>query len=53
MIIDNNGLQELWTLFKFSSIPTKIAAGWAIRNCLVSIEVRLRFFDIKNLCICF
>jgi hypothetical protein len=39
MIIDNNGLQQLWTLFKLSSLPIKIAAGWTIRNCLASIEV--------------
>jgi hypothetical protein len=40
MIIDNNGLQELWTLYKLGSLFIKIAAGWTIRNCLVSIEVR-------------
>ncbi|CAF1408333.1 unnamed protein product, partial [Adineta steineri] len=39
MIIDNNGLQELWTLFKLALLPIKIAAGWTIRNCLASIEV--------------
>jgi hypothetical protein len=39
MIIENNGLQELWTLFKLASLPIRIAAGWAIRNCLDSIEV--------------
>lgn len=39
MIIDNNGLQQFWTLFKLGSLPIKISAGWVIRNCLSSIEV--------------
>ena len=39
MIVENNGLQQLWTLYKLASCPIKIAAGWAIRNCLASIEV--------------
>jgi len=39
MIIDNNGLQQLWTLFKFGSLSIQISAGWTIRNCLASIEV--------------
>ncbi|CAF1304091.1 unnamed protein product [Adineta steineri] len=48
MIIDNNGLQELWTLFKLALLPIKIAAGWTIRNCLASIENHgelIRSFD--------
>ncbi|CAF3468448.1 unnamed protein product [Rotaria sp. Silwood2] len=48
MIIDNNGLQELWTLFKLASPSIKIAAGWTIRNCLASIENHgelIRSFD--------
>ncbi|CAF0944771.1 unnamed protein product [Rotaria sordida] len=48
MIIDNNGLQELWTLFKLASSSIKIAAGWTIRNCLASIENHgelIRSFD--------
>ncbi|CAF1943284.1 unnamed protein product [Rotaria magnacalcarata] len=48
MIIDNDGLQELWTLFKLASSSIKIAAGWAIRNCLASVENHgelIRSFD--------
>ncbi|CAF1318528.1 unnamed protein product [Adineta steineri] len=48
MIIDNNGLQELWTLFKLALLPIKIAAGWTIKNCLASIENHgelIRSFD--------
>lgn len=39
MIVDENGLQQLWTLFKSSSVKIQISAGWTIRNCLASIEV--------------
>ena len=39
MIVDNNGLQDLWTLFKIASLSVKVAAGWTIRNCLATIEV--------------
>jgi len=40
MIVESNGLQIFWTLYKISSLPIQISAGWAIRNCLASIEVR-------------
>ncbi len=43
MIVDNNGLQQLWTLYKLASYSIKIAAGWVIRNCLASIEVCVDF----------
>ena len=39
MIVENNGLQQFWTLYKVGTFTIQIAAGWAIRNCLVSIEV--------------
>jgi hypothetical protein len=48
MIVDHNGLQHLWTLFKFASFPIKISAGWAIRNCLASIEVCLNVILLIN-----
>ena len=40
MIIDNGGLQQLWTLFQLASlISVRIAAGWVIRHCLASLRV--------------
>lgn len=42
MIVEENGFQQFWTLFKSSSMKIRISAGWTIRNCLISIEVRSR-----------
>ena len=40
MIIDNGGLQQLWTLFQLAPlISVRIAAGWVIRHCLASLRV--------------
>ncbi|UJR38383.1 hypothetical protein I4U23_031053 [Adineta vaga] len=48
MIIDNHGFEELWTLFKLSSLSIQIAAGSTIRNCLLAIANHgelIRSFD--------
>lgn len=48
MIVESNGLQIFWTLYKTSPLPIQISAGWAIRNCLASIEVCLKIgFDFE------
>lgn len=40
MIVENQGLQQLWTLYKLAArVDNRISAGWTIRNCLASIEV--------------
>ena len=39
MIVDNHGLEHLWTLFQWAPIDIRIAAGRTIQNCLVSIKV--------------
>jgi hypothetical protein len=42
MIIDNGGLQQLWTLFQLAPpIAVRISAGWVIRHCLASLHAIL------------
>ena len=42
MIIDNGGLQQLWTLFQLAPlISVRIAAGWVICNSLLALRVIL------------